>query len=179
MEALRCPSCGAPIAPNTPQCPYCGTTLVWPSETRAPVRASAPPPNVPTTPAAPPAAQRALGWSGRGFLAAGAGVAFALYVTGWTQENLRYWLDDTALTIWLGVLPAWLCAFALLWRTRVRAAYLGVPLFAGVFGAHLALIRVLGGRPLWDDHVGIALMVAGAVTAGWLLGRWLRYKMFV
>ncbi len=155
---LVCPNCGAPLEPGAERCAYCGTLF---SAARGTARKSGPPPRTAadfglTTP-----------WLPR----LGGLVAVSLYALGWSWEDTRYWLDGRAVAVWLGLLPLWWAGIAFLRRSSRRLVWFAFPLAAILFALHLGLIARIRGGHLWDDHVGIAAMVAVASAGGWLLGR--------
>ena len=111
-----------------------------------------------------------FGISSQRLLTVGIIVAFGLYVTGWLFEDTQYWLDEVAMTVWVGVLPLWLFGVALVWRSSRMVLADGLLIALVEFIVHAIVIWAIRGR-LWDDHIGIAGMIAGASLAGWLLGR--------
>ena len=167
LDSYNCPNCGASVKTNSLQCEYCGT---WFNKTgrskpqksrsidkmRAMLRL--------------PIGVGEFGISSQHLTTVGIAITIGLYVAGWFFEDTQYWLDEVAMTVWVGVLSLWLFGVAFVWRSN-RVVLVGGLLIALVeFTAHVVIILAIRGR-LWDDHIGIAGMVAGASLAGWLLGR--------
>jgi len=163
MKPLVCPACGAPLEPGAERCAYCGTPIVYEKRTAANWRQVSPRPTTLPQPDFGIAAR----WWGRGGLLIGLGV----YLVGWLFEDTRYMLADTAVAIWIGAVPLVLLLAAALWRASRPVWWYGVILAAVIFAFHLGVMRALIHHRLWDDHYGIAGMVAGAAGGGWLLGR--------
>ncbi len=155
---LTCPHCGAPLEPGAERCAYCGTLFSAVPRTAEPPRR-------------PPRTAADFGLTTPWLLRAGGLVAAGLYALGWSLEDTRYWLNGRAVAVWLGLLPLWWAEIAFLRRSSRRLAWLALPLAASLFALHLGIIAWIRGGHLWDDHIGIAAMVAVASAGGWLLGR--------
>jgi hypothetical protein len=167
FEPHECPQCGAAVKENATQCEYCGTWLRQVDSAKPRMRKNG---SRPYLPLKLPAGVGEFGTKNSILKAVGLLLALGLYVIGWTLEDTDYWLDARAMLVWVGLLPLWLLGVALMWRSdRMVLAY-GLLLALGEFIAHVAVIFTIRGN-LWDDHVGIAGLVAGASLAGWLLGR--------
>lgn len=164
VKTRQCPGCGAPVPEGARRCAYCGSwyeTLAKHVPVQRLLHTIAPR----LTPGA-----GEFGLRGKVVLVAGALGAAILYASGWLFENTYYWLEDEAVAIWTGALPAWLCLVALAWRTRGRAWPTGFGFGVPVFAVHLGAMALIRGRVL-DDYVGIAAVFAAAALGGWLLGR--------
>ncbi len=157
-KPLTCPNCGAPLEPGAERCAYCGTLFSAVPRTAEP-------------PIPPPRRAADFGLTTPWLPRLGILVAAGLYALGWSLEDTRYWLDARAMTVWIGLLPLWWAGLAFLRRSSRRLAWLVLPLAAILFTLHLGLIAWIRGGHLWDDHFGIAAMVAAASAGGWLLGR--------
>jgi hypothetical protein len=174
-NAHQCPECGAPVAPHTKQCAYCGSWLEdhsghIPIES---IEAKAPPPRqLPDLKLSPGVAE--FGFSGQLPLALAFVGGLGIYFTGWLFEDLAYWLEDKAVFIWVVILPLWLFLTALSWQTDRRAWTAGLVLAIPIFAMHIFVIWLVRGR-LNDDHFGIAAMVAGTSLLSWILGRVLHH----
>lgn len=167
LESHNCPQCGASVKPGSLQCEYCGT---WFNTIgRAKPQSSK---SIDKTRAllSLPIGVGEFGISSHRLTTVGIIVAFGLYVAGWLFEDTQYWLDAVAITIWVGVLPLWLFGVAFVWRANRMVLADGLLFALVTFLVHVVVIWAIRGR-LWDDHIGIAGMVAGASLAGWLLGR--------
>lgn len=165
LKPRKCPVCGAPVAAAASSCDYCGTGFEPSSPPPRPAAAAAA-----STPRAERAGRGEFGLRGGWPLLIGLAGAAALYALGWTYEDTRYWLDDTAIVIWAGALPLWLLLVSLVWRPRWGTWLAGLALALAVLAAHVAIMWILRGR-LDDDHFAIAGIFAGAALGGWLLGR--------
>ena len=157
-KPLTCPNCGAPLEPGAERCAYCGTPFPAGRGSVAPTRR-------------PPRTGADFGLTTPWLFRLGILVAAGLYALGWFWEDTRYWLDGRAMAVWLGLLPLWWGGIAFLRRSSRPLAWLALPLAALLFALHLGIIAWIRGGHLWDDHVGIAAMVAAASAGGWLLGR--------
>ncbi len=166
MNPLECPNCGAPLENNSLHCVYCGTRFER-SEKLVPRKKR--PRQIQSVFNQPPGV-REFGVSSNALIKIGAIISFVLYLFGWFFEDTDYWLDEKAMIIWVGILPLWLFGVAFFWRTIRKVAFLGLVFSVVEFIVHISVILVIRGN-LWDDHVGIAAMVAGASLIGWLLGR--------
>ena len=100
----------------------------------------------------------------------GIAIAVGLYGAGWLFEDTQYWLDAGAMTIWVGLLPLWLFCVAFVWRSDRIVLVDGFLIALVLFVVHVVVMWAIRDR-LWDDHFGIAGMIAGAALAGWFLGR--------
>ena len=166
MKSLECTNCGAPLKKNCKQCVYCGTSFenVDGSERSVYRRVRA------LSIFHLPMGVGEFGLSGNLFVTAGVVIAFILYALGWWFEDTTYWLNATAMTIWVGIMPLWLFGVALLWKATGRAVLIGLAWACLVFAIHILVIWVIRGN-LWDDHVGIAGLIAGASLISWMIGR--------
>lgn len=93
-----------------------------------------------------------------------------LYFAGWIFENTDYWLDERAMSIWVGALPLWLVVWGGIWRSRRRVIPIGFAISGAIFLMHVMIMKAIRGH-LWDDHYGIAAIVAVTSLLGWILGR--------
>ena len=171
VKTRECPRCGAPLAPGSLQCSYCGTWMAESTDKPGAERSAQ--------------AKRASSWRlppatgefgirGWAPIAVGLAGAALLYALGWKFEDTRYWLDVKAALIWAGALPAWLLLAAFLWRPKRNGCVVGLAIAVPIFLLHLGIMFALRHR-LNDDQVGIAALYAGAALVGWLLGRALHY----
>jgi hypothetical protein len=166
MKTRECEKCGAPIEKNKFQCSYCGT---WYEGSKSGISSRTPPIKKESILNLPQGIGE-FGFSSNTFFVLGVTITIALYILGWLFEDHQYWLNDTAMLIWVGILPICLFGFALLWRVTRKVMWYGLVISLMVFLLHVFVIWVIRGN-LWDDHIGIAAIVAGPSLAGWLLGR--------
>ena len=167
LDSHNCPQCGAPVETSSLQCEYCGTWFdkagnVKPEKSKTLHKIA--------SISRLPSGAGEFGISSRYLPAVGALIAFILYIVGWFFEDTQYWLDETAMTIWIGALPLWLFVITLVWRSSRGMLVGGLVISLIVFVTHVAIILMIRGR-LWDDHIGIAVVVAVASLIGWFLGR--------
>ncbi len=167
LNSHDCPKCGSSVKTGSLQCEYCGTW--FDKEGRAKPQK---PKNIDKMRAMLrlPIGVGEFGISSQHLTTVGIVIALGLYVVGWFFEDTQYWLDEVAMTVWVGVLPLWLFGVAFVWRSDRMVLAGGLLVALVEFVAHIVIILVIRGR-LWDDHVGIAGIVAGASLVGWLLGR--------
>ena len=166
MKSRECEKCGAPLEKDTLNCVHCGTWYegnkrVGSAQDRQKKLVSIQ--NLPQ-------GMGEFGISSTNFFVTGVTITFLFYVLGWFFEDQQYWLNKTAMLIWVGIMPLCLFGIALLWRVARKVIVYGLIISLVVFLMHLAVIWAIRGD-LWDDHVGIAAMVASSSFAGWLLGR--------
>ena len=173
-RSLECPECGAPTPPDAQQCSYCGAYLMTQRESRSGQAGAAPTRRRGWPRLAP--GEGEFGWPGRAPVLVGLLIAAGLYLVGWLLEDLRYWLDGRAVTVWAVVLPGWLLLVSLAWRVERRGWLTGLGLAVLMLVFHLGSMWVISGR-LNDDYVGISAAFAIASGAGWGLGRLLHYWM--
>ena len=166
MKTREYEKCGASIEKNALQCAYCGTWYEG-GKKGAPAKSS---PGKRLSMFKLPSGEGEFGVSNSRFFVMGALTTAILYVLGWLFEDRQYWLDEKALWIWVGAIPIGLFCIAFLWRANHKVVMIGFAVSLVVFLAHISVIWIMRGS-LWDDHVGIASMIAGASLAGWLLGR--------
>ena len=167
LDAHDCPRCGASVKTGALQCEYCGTWF-----NRAGRAKPQRPKSIDKVGAILklPTGVGEFGIVSRHLTTVGIVMALGLYATGWLFEDTQYWLDETAMTVWVGVLPLWLLGVAFVWRSNRTVLAYGFLVALVEFVAHNTIIVAIRGR-LWDDHVGIAGIVASASMVGWLLGR--------
>lgn len=166
MNTLECINCGAPIQRHTTCCAYCGTNFenrerLFPNRYRIKIFDALFNQSV---------GVKEFGVSNSIFPVAGLCSVFILYVLGWFFEDTQYWLNKTALTIWVGIIPVILFVVSLFWSTERKVIYIGFGLTSAIFIVHILVIWMIRGD-LWDDHVGIAAVVAGAMLISWTFGR--------
>ncbi len=166
MDARECENCGAALEKNRQQCAYCGT---WYENGGRAIFARSRPKKIASI-ANLPQGVGEFGVSSNWLFVAGAVIALMLYILGWFFEDTQYWLNETAMLIWAGIMPLWLFGIALLWQASRKIAWYGLGISLVVFLGHILMIWIIRGN-LWDDHVGIAGMVASTSLVGWLLGR--------
>jgi len=166
MKSRECEKCGAPLEKNGLQCVHCGT---WYEGNKRMDSAQDYQNKLVSILNLPPGKEE-FGISSTRFFVTGLTITFLFYVLGWFFEDKQYWLNETAMLIWVGIMPLCLFGIALLWRVDRKVMVYGLVISLVVFLIHLAVIWAIRGN-LWDDHVGIAAMVAGSSFAGWLLGR--------
>jgi hypothetical protein len=166
MKVRECENCGASLADNDLQCRYCGT---WYEKNHAELSGYQRP-NVINSMLNMPQGIGEFGISHNLFLVLGITIALGLYILGWLFEDKQFWLNETAMLIWVGIMPITLFVFALLWRENRKVLLSGLVFSVVIFFVHLLIIWIIRGN-LWDDHVGIAAIVACSSLAGWLLGR--------
>ena len=167
LESYECPQCGAAVKENATQCEYCGTWLRQVDTAKSQKSKGGESFYLPLK---LPAGVGEFGTTNRVLKTGSLVLALGLYVVGWFLEDTQYWLDERAMLIWVGILPLWLFGVALMWRSNRMVLGVGLLLALGEFIAHVAVIFTIRGS-LWDDHIGIASLVAGTSLAGWLLGR--------
>lgn len=167
LDSHDCPKCGASVKPGSLRCEYCGTWFTK-AEGAKPQNSK----SINKTPAlfSLPKGAGEFGISNQYLITFGMAIAIGLYGAGWLFEDTRYWLNAVAMTVWVGLLPLWLLGVAFVWRSNRLVLVDGLLIALTVFITHIVIIWTVSGR-LWDDHVGIAGMIAGASLAGWLLGR--------
>lgn len=166
MKTRDCEKCGAPLEKNKLQCTYCGT---WYEGNKSGISGRSRPVEVKSILNLPKGVGE-FGISSNLFFVMGVTVTIVLYVLGWFFEDQQFWLNETAMLIWVGIIPIFLFGVALLWRVTRKVMLYGLAISLMVFLMHVFVIWVIRGD-LWDDHVGIAAIVAGSSLAGWLLGR--------
>lgn len=166
MKSFECTNCGASLKKNTLQCAYCGS---W-YENDGRVISGRERPNETRSNLNLPVGVGEFGIANNKLFVAGVVITFILYLLGWFFEDTHYWLNSTAMTIWVGIIPLWLFGVALFWNVNRRVMFVFLPFSLVVFVVHMAVIWAIRGN-LWDDHVGIAAMVSGASLFGWVLGR--------
>jgi len=167
LDSHNCPNCNASVKPRSLQCEYCGT---WFNKAGKANSQSSQNIEKISTPFRLPIGAGEFGIFSRHLRTVGIVVAIGLYGVGWLFEDTQYWLNEVAMSIWIGVLPLWLFGVALVWRANRTVLADGFLIALTEFIIHIIVIWAIRGR-LWDDHIGIAGMVAGASLAGWLLGR--------
>jgi len=166
MEILECKKCGAALEENTIQCVYCGARYDGGQIIESPG-------NLPSKPISffnLPQEVGEFGISHDRFFLIIALIIFGVYMLGWFFEDLEYWLADQAILIWMGLMPVLLLIAALVWKTNRKTLLIGLANSGLLFLLHLLIIWSIRGS-LWDDHIGIAAMVAAGSFTGWLLGR--------
>lgn len=166
MKSRECENCGASLEKNSLQCPYCGT---WYEGNKRGI--SVPDrQNKNISLLTLPKGVGEFGISKKQFIITGITIALILYVLGWFFEDLQYWLNETAMLIWVGILPVWVFSIALLCRVKWEITLYALGISLAIFLIHMGVIWAIRGS-LWDDHVGIAALVGSSWFAGWLLGR--------
>jgi hypothetical protein len=166
MKSRECGKCGASVAKNETQCTYCGT---WYEGKQQAVSAQKSSGKIISLFNLPQGVGE-FGISHNLFFSASALIIIAVYLLGWFFEDPVSWLDNTAVLIWMGLLPILTLVMALLWRTDRKVVMIGLAISFILFTVHVMTIWAIRGS-LWDDHVGIAAMVGAGSFAGWLFGR--------
>jgi len=166
MKSRECENCGASLEENSLQCTYCGT---WYEDNQRGNSVSARQ-DKKTSILNLPQGVGEFGISKKQFFITGLIITAALYGIGWFFEDPKYWLNDTAMLIWVGILPVWVFSIAFLGRVKRKFSFYTLIISLAVFLIHMGVIWTIRGN-LWDDHVGIAALVGGSWFAGWLLGR--------
>ena len=166
MKSRECEKCGAPLKNATYQCLHCGAwyevnNKVDPSHDRQEKILSFL--NLPQ-------GLGEFGFSSKKIFATSVSITSLLYGLGWFFEDPQYWLNETAVLIWVGIIPIWLFCVALLWQVHPKTTWVPIVGSLVVFLTHITVIWAIRGN-LWNDHVGIAALVAGSWLAAWLLGR--------
>ena len=166
MKTRECEKCGASLEKNELQCAFCGT---WYEGNKRVISARIHTNKVVSILNLPQGIGE-FGISSNRFFVVGVTITMVLYVLGWFFEDQQYWLNETAMLIWVGIMLMCLFGFSLLWRVARKGMMYGFVISIVIFLMHMLVIWVIRGD-LWDDHIGIAAMVAGSSFAGWLLGR--------
>ena len=166
MKSLECNKCGASLEENATRCEFCGT---WYEGNQQVVSTQNLSDRIVSFFSLPQGVGE-FGISHERFFLISSLIIFGIYMLGWSFEDPEYWLDEKAILIWMGLMPLVLLAAALIWSTKQRAVLLGLVNSALLFIVHLIIIWSIQGS-LWDDHVGIAAMVASGAFAGWTIGR--------
>jgi len=166
MKTRECENCGASLEKEDLQCAYCGT---WYEGNENEISDHNPPSKVISILNLPQGIGE-FGISSNLFWVIGIIIITVLYVLGWFFEDKQYWLNGKALFIWVGIMPMCLFGVALLWQVTRKVMLYGLVFSLVVFLLHIFVIWKIRGN-LWDDHYGIAAIVAGSLLAGWTLGR--------
>ena len=166
MKTRECENCGASLEKDALQCAYCGTWYEKSQEESSPQSLSRKFFSI----ASLPPGKGEFGVKKTTFFKAGGIMAAVLYAVGWLFEDQHYWLEEKALVAWMGILPLWLFFIAFLWRVNRRVVFHGLVISIIIFLSHIIVIWQIQGY-VWDDHVGIAAMIAAGSLVGWLLGR--------
>jgi hypothetical protein len=166
INARECEKCGASLAENDLQCRYCGT---WYEANKAELSGYKRS-NIFNSILNLPQGMGEFGISNNLFLVVGIAITLVLYGFGWLFEDQQFWLNETAMLIWVLVMPLTLFVIAILWRVTRKDMLFGLAYSLVVFLVHIIIIWAIRGE-LWDDHYGIAAFVACSSLAGWVLGR--------
>jgi len=132
----ECENCGASLEKSAFQCAYCGT---WYENGEGVISARNYPNKILSIMNLPQDIGE-FGISSNLLFVAGAIIALALYVLGWYFEDTLYWLNETAMLIWVGIVPIWLFGVALLWQVPRKAVLYGLIISIIVFIIHILVI---------------------------------------
>ena len=165
-KSRECEKCGAPLEIDASQCTYCGA---WYEDNKREISPHYRQ-NIIVSILNLPQGIGEFGISSNRFFVSGLTITLVLYVLGWFFEDPQYWLNEKAILIWVGIIPMWLFSVALLWHAYRKVVLYALVISLVVFLVHMIVIWIIRGS-LWDDHVGIAALVAGSWLAGWILGR--------
>ncbi len=166
MISRECEKCGAPLENDTFKCSHCGA---WYEDNKGAGAAKDSQKKIVSILKLPQGLGE-FGLSSSKFFVMTVTITLVLYTLGWFFEDPQYWLNETTMLIWVGMIPIWLFSAALLWRTILNTILYALVASLVVFLMHILVIWAIRGN-LWDDHLGIAALVAGSWLAGWLLGR--------
>ena len=166
MKSRECNKCGASLKENETQCSYCGT---WYEDDQQVISVQNLSGKIVSFFDLPQGVGE-FGISNNRYFAVSTLIIIAVYLLGWYFEDPAYWLDDTAVLIWMGLLPILTFVMALLWQTDQKVVMVGLAISFIIFFIHVLTIWAIRGS-LWDDHIGIASMVGTGSFAGWFFGR--------
>lgn len=177
-NAQNCPKCGAPIPVDTNSCAYCGTWLVETEHatgskgilsrsfiSKSFIRTK-------LSLLGLPPGKGEFGTSHKFPLLMSFLLVIILYFWGWQFEDKQYWLNDKAMTIWVGANPLILFIIAIYWKTHRNTLFVSILASIALMATHLSIIWMIRGS-LWDDHIGVAALVSGVYLISWALGRFI------
>ena len=105
---LNCPACSAPVSQESNDCEYCGIQFNAIVDGKVVKRL------------------KDFGLKGKAFFIIYLLGIIALYTFGWMKEDFKYWLNDTAIFIWAGMLPLWILIMNAIWSNKWGAILLGI-----------------------------------------------------
>lgn len=171
VTIFECPSCGGPNHKTSQKCEFCGVGLLFDQKkTKYSKNKNFKFDNKTLW-------QADFGFTNAYILIVTTSIAALIYAVGWNYEDTQYWLAETAVIIWVALLPLWLAITSFFWKALWGQWIPGIMVGIAIFLTHMLRILLIDGR-LNDDGIGISAMFGAASLLGWILGRvvhlWIR-----